>query len=168
MRSVDKHTFGILKSWFRCLHHSGGAMLCGPGKAWQIAVVWCTWRNFTLRKRSAWFSVLCCVNCVQHSLFGCICIINCIIPEVNRWQINKDISEWNTYTYSYFPNLSFWKYTIIQWGLWELCWDLKKMYFSILPKFSLNVLLCVASLAFTLSSLSLFIIQSNLFNSKTL
>lgn len=48
-RGVIERTFGILKSRFRCLDRSGGAMLYSPPKVCQIIVVCCILHNIATR-----------------------------------------------------------------------------------------------------------------------
>ncbi len=40
-RNIVEHTFGVLKSRFRCLDRTGGALLYSPRKVAQIVVVCC-------------------------------------------------------------------------------------------------------------------------------
>ncbi|XP_069083640.1 putative nuclease HARBI1 [Pleurodeles waltl] len=48
-RRVVERTLGLLMTRFRCLHISGGAILCTPQKVCQIIVACCMLHNLTLR-----------------------------------------------------------------------------------------------------------------------
>ncbi|XP_078521564.1 taste receptor type 2 member 16-like [Lissotriton helveticus] len=47
---VIKQTFGILKSWFCCLHKSGGALQYSPETCWKIAATWAILHNIATIK----------------------------------------------------------------------------------------------------------------------
>ncbi|XP_053315964.1 transcription termination factor 4, mitochondrial isoform X1 [Spea bombifrons] len=49
---VVEHTFGVLKSRFRCLDHSGGAFLYSPEKVCKIIVVCCILHNIAIMKNN--------------------------------------------------------------------------------------------------------------------
>lgn len=50
-RSVIEHTSGILKSRFRCLHHSGGTLMYVPEKCAKITVACTLLHNYCVQRR---------------------------------------------------------------------------------------------------------------------
>uniref|UniRef100_A0A3B4Y3T8 DDE Tnp4 domain-containing protein n=1 Tax=Seriola lalandi dorsalis TaxID=1841481 RepID=A0A3B4Y3T8_SERLL len=48
-RNIVERTFGVLKSWFRCLDRTGGALLYSPQKVAQITIVCCILHNIAKR-----------------------------------------------------------------------------------------------------------------------
>lgn len=50
-RSVVEHTFGILKSRFRCLHQSGGALQYNPTKCAKIIIACMVLHNLCVKRR---------------------------------------------------------------------------------------------------------------------
>uniref|UniRef100_A0A3B4T4Q7 Putative nuclease HARBI1 n=1 Tax=Seriola dumerili TaxID=41447 RepID=A0A3B4T4Q7_SERDU len=50
-RNIVERTFGVLKSRFRCLDHTGGALLYSPQKVAQITIVCCILHNIDCHHR---------------------------------------------------------------------------------------------------------------------
>ncbi|KAJ1114299.1 hypothetical protein NDU88_002538 [Pleurodeles waltl] len=50
-RRVIERAFGLLKARFRCLHMTGGSLVCPPKKVCQIIVACCMLHNLALRRQ---------------------------------------------------------------------------------------------------------------------